>query len=164
MSAASTPAPRAKSPNDPRPSSSRHTLFWPVFIFFIGAGLLALYQVMAMEDQYEQMTQSVDRMDGKVKRAQYEKAKFFRIARDLLQLAPKDPIADQLVVHYKLRQMEQAEPELVNANTPSDVGISAMAASQTAEETNAASLLPGTLTNAASTNVPPLSVPNPAAK
>ncbi len=91
-----------------------------MLIFLVGAGSLALYQVMAMEDQLDEITQSIDKMDGKVKRAQYEKAKFYAIARDVLSLAPKDPNAEQVAVDFKLRQLQAAQPALMslNAATP----------------------------------------------
>ena len=113
MSAASTPVPRSKYSSDSRPSGSRHTLFWPMLIFLIGAGSLALYQVMAMEDQLDEVTQAIDKMDGKVKRAQYERAKFYAIVRDVLNLAPKDPNAQQVVTDFKLRQLQAAQPALM---------------------------------------------------
>jgi hypothetical protein len=151
MSAASEPAPRAKKPGEIKSSSSRHNFFWPILIYLIGAGSLALYQVLAMEDQYETLTQSVDQMDGKVKRAQYEKAKFFRIAGELLQIAPKDANANQIVDHYKLRVLQQQQPDLMYANTPSDMAQINLAA-QAAAETNAAPLNGSLPTNAAPQN------------
>ena len=117
MSAASTPVPRSKSTSESRTSGPRgHTLFWPMLIFLVGAGSLALYQVMAMEDQLDEITQSIDKMDGKVKRAQYEKAKFYAIARDVLSLAPKDPNAEQVAVDFKLRQLQAAQPARAQAD------------------------------------------------
>jgi hypothetical protein len=110
MSAASTPAPARTS----TVSGSRHTLFWPVLILMIGMGIFALYQVMSLNDQLDEVTQAVDQMDGKVKRAQYEKGKFFSIVRDVLVLAPNDPNADQLAVQLKLKQLQEAHPELLS--------------------------------------------------
>jgi hypothetical protein len=156
MSAASTPVPRTKSPTDTKSTTTRHTFFWPIFIYLIGAGSLALYQVLAMEDQYETLTQSVDKMDNQVKRGQYEKAKFFRIAGDVLRLAPKDPNAEQIATHYNLRLLQEQQPELMNANTPSDMAKLNIAPSG---DTNAAPLNPE-----AATNSEPSTVPSPAAK
>jgi len=114
-----------------------------MMIFLFGAGTLALYQVAAMEDQLEQVTQTVDRMDDNVKRAQYEKTKFYHIARDVLRLAPKDPNAEQIVVRYKLRQLQDAQPELMAAESPSDLSTLTNAApAQISPATNAASATP----------------------
>jgi hypothetical protein len=159
MSAASTPAPRAKSPTDSKPSTTRHTFFWPIFIYLFGAGSLALYQVMAMEDQWDQLTQTVDKMDDKVKRAQYEKAKFFHVAADVLRLAPRDPNAEQIVVRYKLRQLQVAQPELMGANTPSDVALSNITPPPSNPGTNAAPVKPAPATNTA-----PSTAPSPASR
>jgi hypothetical protein len=158
MSAASTPVPRTKSPTETRSSTTRHTFFWPIFIYLLGAGSLALYQVLAMEDQYETLTQSVDKMDSQVKRGLYEKSKFFRIAGDVLRLAPRDSNAEQIATHYKLRLLQEKQPELMNANAPSDMAQLNIAP-QTAADTNAAPLNVSPVTNAA-----PPTVPSPATK
>src|SRR5882672_1747210 len=100
MSAASTPVPRTSSA-----SSSRHTLFWPMLVFLFGAGSLAVYQVMALQDQLDSVTRAVDLMDGKVKHAQHEQNMFYGLARDVLRLAPRDPNAEQIVVDFKIRQL-----------------------------------------------------------
>jgi len=111
-----------------------------MLIFLFGSGTLALYHVMAMEDQLDDVTRAVDQMDGKVKRAQYEKAKFYGIARDLLQLAPKNPKAEQVVVDFKLRQLQAAQPELMAPAPP---------AAPNAFATNAAPTQPVAPTNSA---------------
>jgi hypothetical protein len=126
-----------------------------MLVFLLGSGTLALYQVAAMEDQLEQVTQAVDKMDGQVKRAQYEKTKFYRIARDVLRLSPKDPTAEQIVVRYKLRQLQNEQPELMASGSPSDLsGL-----------TNAPPVQPGAATNASpATNAAPATSPSPTAK
>ena len=137
MSAASTPVPR-KYTADPRLTAPRHSLFWPMLIFLFGAGTLAFYQVVSMEDQWDELTQNIDRLDAQVKHGLHEKAKFFAIARDVVLLAPKDPNADQVAVYYKLKQLQQAEPELMSQSAPLN-----------ATSTNAASPQPSTATNTA---------------
>jgi hypothetical protein len=158
MSAASTPAPRAKSPTDTRTTPSRHTLFLPMLIFLLGAGSLALYQVMTLEDRWDEVTQTIDKLDPQVKRGQYEKAKFYAIAREVLRLAPKDPNADQVAVYFKLRQLQEAQPELMSLNTATDAA--------TDTSTNALPAPPTVLTNATSavTNAAPTQTPVPAAR
>ena len=144
MSSASIPVPRSKS-SESRSGQTRHTLFWPMFIFLLGAGSLAYYQVQDLSDQLEQLTRTADALDVRVKRAQYEKNKFFRISRDLLQLADKNEAADAIVVHFKLRKLAQARPELMNANAPTDLDLAAQAIA-----TNAAPVKPtAPATNAA---------------
>ena len=135
MSAASTPAPRSSAAPAPR-----HTLFLPILIFFLGAGALALYQVITMEDQLEDMTQAIDQMDGKVKRAEYEKSKFYAVARDVLNLAPMDTNVAPIVVDFKLRQLQAAEPELLPQSTSPDTAATNAAPAQPAPATNAAPL------------------------
>jgi hypothetical protein len=130
-----------------------------MLVFLFGAGGLAFYQVVAMEDQLDQLTQAVDKMDDKVKRAQYEKAKFYHIAKDVLNLAPKDPNADQVAVYFKLRQLQEAQPELMDLNTPSDVAITNLPSAQTSSSTNAPTVMSSFATNSA-----PLSSPSPATK
>jgi hypothetical protein len=120
MSAASTPAPRTKSPNE-RSSVPRHTLFLPMFVLLLGLGALEFFQVMTMEDQLDAMTQDIDKMDGKVKLAHYERDKFYLLASAVLRMAPSDPNADQVATLFGLRQLQIDKPELMNANLPSDL-------------------------------------------
>jgi TolA-binding protein len=143
MSAASTPAPsRHKSVVS---ASSRHTLFWPVLIFLIGSGTFTIYQVISLEDQLDEVTRSVDQMDAKVRRAQYEKAKFFAIAKDVLRLAPKDPNAEKIVVEFKIRQLQTAQPVLMALSTPQNQA----ATNSGPASPNAAPMRPSAATNAA---------------
>jgi hypothetical protein len=114
MSSASIPPPRASSTSSPR-----HNYFWPILIFLLGAGSLAFYQVQSLEDQLEEVTQAVDRLDPKVKHAQYEKAKFYAMARDLVRLAPKHPAAQQIVDQTGIRTLQQKFPELMSLDIPS---------------------------------------------
>jgi hypothetical protein len=132
MSAASTPAPRSSSSGSS--SAPRHTLFWPLFVFLIGFGIFTIYQVMFLEDQLASVTTAIDQMDSKVKRAQYEKAKFFALSRDVLRLAPKDPAAQQVVDELKLSQLEKAQPTLMDGI---DTGISPIGPTNSATSTPA---------------------------
>jgi hypothetical protein len=135
------------------PSSvSRHTLFWPVLIFLIGSGTFTIYQVITMEDQLDEVTRAVDQMDAKVKRAQYEKAKFFSIAKDILRLAPKDANAEKIVVDYKLRQLQAAQPVLMALSTPTNAVTTNAPPAQLAGATNATPVEPSQATNAAPGN------------
>jgi hypothetical protein len=129
MSAASTPAPRSlSSSGSNRSSGPRPSLFWPMIIFLIGAGSLAAYQVMSLEDQLDQVTRATDQMDAKVKHAQYEEAKFFALAREILRLAPKDPNAEKVVVEFRLRQLQAAKPALMDLNAPDAAPVAPKAA------------------------------------
>ena len=154
MSAASTPAPRSKNPSDSRPSAPRHTLFWPVLIFLMGSGCLAFYQVKAMEEQWDEITQNLDNMDMQVKKGLHEKAKFFAIARDVLFLAPNDPNANLVADHYKLKQLEEAQPELMSMSAIMDPFVTNAASAQTEAATNSAPLQPSEVTNAAPEQAP----------
>ncbi len=156
MSAASTPVPRSKSSNDSRAAGpSRHTLFVPLLIFLLGSGTLATYQVMAMEDQLDEVTQAIDKMDGNVKRAQYEKAKFYFIAKSVLKLAPKDPGAEQVVTYFKLRELRAAQPEMFAAGSPSDLAALNPTLTQPTAVTNSAPETPASPpTNSASEAIP----------
>jgi hypothetical protein len=113
-----------------------------MLIFLLGSGTLATYQVLAMGDRLDGLTQTIDKLDPRVKRALHEKAVFYELTRELLRLAPTDPNADQIVTHYKLRELQAAQPELLSASAPSDLS----AASQPV--TNAAPM-PPTTANAA---------------
>jgi hypothetical protein len=117
MSAASNPARYGHSYNS-GPLEPRHSLFLPMLIFLLGAAALEIYQVMSMEDQLDEMTQAIDKLDSKVKRAQYEKAKFFFIAKGVLKLAPTDTSANQVATFFKLRELQIAQPELFNVGGP----------------------------------------------
>ena len=117
-----------------------------MLVFLFGSGALALYQVMALEDKLDEVTRAVDQMDEKVKLAQHEKAMFYTLARDVLRLAPKDPNAEQVVVEFKLRQLQAAQPALMALSTPPTA-------------TNDAPAQP-----LASTNAAPLNSPGPPAK
>jgi len=120
MSAASTTIPRSPYTSEPRPSSARYNLFWPMLIFLLGSGTLEVYQVMSLEDQLDRVTQNVDKMDSQVKRAQYEKTKFFGMVKSVLQLAPTDPTAEKIAVYFKLQQLAAAEPNMRSINITSD--------------------------------------------
>ena len=108
MSSASTPAPRVKDPSAPR----SHTLFWPIFVLLVGVGWLAVYQLMTLEEQLDNVTRAVDKMDSKVKLAQHEKNLFYALARDVMVMAPQDPNAEKIVVEFKLRELKAAQPTL----------------------------------------------------
>ena len=84
-----------------------------MMVFLFGAGALAAYQVRTLERQLDSTTQSVEQIEGKVKWAQYEKAKFFALARDVAHLAPKNPNAERVVIEFKLRELQIAEPALM---------------------------------------------------
>jgi hypothetical protein len=114
MSSASIPPPRASST-----SSSRHNYFWPILVFFVSAGTLAFYQVQSLEDQLGEATNAVDRLDPTVKHAQYEKAKFYAMARDLVRMAPKHPAAAQIVDQTGIRTLQVKFPELMSLDIPS---------------------------------------------
>jgi hypothetical protein len=115
MSSASIPAPSRGS----SPSASRSNYFWPLLIFFLGAGTLAFYQVESLNEQLSEVTSAADRMDPQVKMAQYQKAKFFAMARDLLRMAPTHPGAAKVVAELNLRKLAAAQPVLMSLDLPS---------------------------------------------
>jgi len=80
------------------------SFFWPILILILGISISAGYQIMVMQDQLNSLTQAVDQMDAKVKRAQYEKTKLYSLANDVLQLAATDPNARQIAVDFKIQQ------------------------------------------------------------
>jgi hypothetical protein len=114
MSSASIPAPRTGST-----SPSRHNYFWPILIYLIGAGLLAFYQLEMLEDQLSQVTSSADKLDLKVRTAQYEEGKFYALARDILRLAPQHPAAEKIVDEVGIRKIAQSHPDLMSLTLPS---------------------------------------------
>ena len=126
MSSASIPAPSRGS----SPSGSRSNYFWPLLIFFIGAGTLAFYQVESLNGQLAEVTSAADRMDPQVKLAQYQKAKFYAMARDLLRMAPKHPAAEKLVTDLGIRNLAVTQPVLMSLDQPS--GFTNVAPSNTA--------------------------------
>jgi len=147
MSAASTPAPPRSSGSS---SASRHTLFLPMLIFLMGFGTFSVYQVMNLEDQLDSVTRAVDQMDAKVKRGQYERAKFYSLVRDVLAVAPKDANAEEIVARFNLRELEPSTATL----------------SEQSPQTNAAANFPVespvTATNGAPVNMtPPVTPPPP---
>jgi hypothetical protein len=120
-----------------------------VLIFLFGAGSLSFYQVITMEDRWDEVTQTIDNMDTQVKRGQYEKAKFFTIARDLLLLAPKDTNANNVAVYYKLKELQQAQPELMALNTAADLPVANATPKESLTPTNATPVEPTPATNGA---------------
>lgn len=149
MSSASIPAPRSAPP-----SSSRINYFWPILIYLLGAGTLAFYQVQALEDQLSEVTTACDRLDPKVKMAEYQKAKFYAMARDLLRLAPTHPGAAQIVEKTGLRNLQKAQPELMSFNYP--VGFTNTAPANAAKPIQVPSGATGTT---GATNAAPLIEP-----
>jgi hypothetical protein len=130
-----------------------------MLVLLFGSGTFALYQVMALEDQLDAVTRADDQMDGKVKMAQYEKAKFYAMARDVLRLAPKDPNAEQVVVDFKLRQLRATQPALFALNPPPATAVTTAAPVQLTAATNSVPVPPSVDTNAA-----PLNSPSPTPK
>jgi hypothetical protein len=115
MSAASSPAPSRGVPT----STSRNNYFWPLFIYLLGAFTLAFYQVESLNEQFSEVTGAADRLDMQVKLAEYQKAKFFAMARDLLRLAPTHPAAEKLVTDLGIRKLAAAQPMLMSLDQPS---------------------------------------------
>jgi hypothetical protein len=127
-----------------------------MLILLLGSGTFATYQVMSMEDQLDEVTQAVDKMEGKVKQAQHEKAKFYAMARDVLRLAPTDPNAEQVAVYFKLRELKAAQPELM-AETPSP----ASSPMEGAPAQQSTSITPDPITESEATNAASLLAPSP---
>jgi hypothetical protein len=115
MSAASTPAPSRGTPA----STSRHNYFWPIFVYLCGALMLAVYQVESLNSQLAEITSAADRLDPQVKFAEYQRAKFYAMARDLLRMAPKHPAADKIVTEYGIRNLAAAQPVMMSMSLPS---------------------------------------------
>ena len=153
MSTASIPAPSRSTSTTPR-----HNYFWPILVFLLGAGSLAFYQVQSLEDQLEEVTKTVDGLDSKVKHAQYEKAKFFALSRDLARMAPKHPAAQQIVDETGIRNLQEKFPELMSLDIPSGFTNTAPAMPPVLQ----LSTTPG-VTNSSLTNASPL-VPVPDTK
>jgi len=120
-----------------------------MLILLLGSGTSVVYQVMTLEDRLDEVTRTVDQVDGKVKWAQYEKAKLFAMAKDVLLLAPKDPNAEQIVVEFKLRQLQAAQPGLMDLTSPSTPATTDATLAQPNAVTNSASKLPSETTNTA---------------
>jgi hypothetical protein len=114
MSSASIPAPRTPPPG----TTSRRTFFLPILVLLVGMGLHALYQVSAQEDQLDEITRAIDKIDANVKAAQHDKALFYALARDVMNLAPKDPNAEQIVVDFKIQKLKALQPTLFELAPP----------------------------------------------
>jgi len=136
MSSASIPAPSRGS----SPSGSRTNYFWPLLIFFFGAGTLAFYQVNSLNLQLAEVTAAADEIDPQVKIAEYQKAKFYAMARDLLRLAPTHPGAEKIVTELNLRKLAAAQPVLMSLDQPSGFTNTApnMPSAPSAPKTNVA--------------------------
>lgn len=110
---------------------------------------------MSMEDRWDEVTQTIDKMDLQVKRGEHEKTKFFSIARDVLSLAPKDPNANQVATYYKLKELQEAQPELMalgsTTDSATDMATTNAAPSEPAGATNSAPAAAPAVTNAAPT-------------
>jgi TolA-binding protein len=128
-----------------------------LLILLLGSGSLAIYQVLTLEDQLDEVTRTVDQMDGKVKLAQYEKTKFFSMAKDVLRLAPKDPNAEHIVTEFKIRELQAKQPVLMDLSAPSAPAETNVAPVQAAGVTNSTPV-------EASTNAAPLHSPSPTPK
>ena len=135
-------------------SGSRRSSFLPVLIFLIGSGSFTIYQVLTLEDQLDQVTKAVDSMDAKVQRAEYEKAKFFSMAREVLRLAAKDPNAAQIATDFKLRQLQAAQPVLMALSTPSTLAPTNAVPAQATPPPNFAPMQPAQLINAPAVRPP----------
>jgi TolA-binding protein len=121
-----------------------------MLVLLLGIGSFAVYQVFALEDQLDSVTRAIDQMDTPVKQAQYERGKFYALAHDILNLAPQDSNAQQLVTEFGLQKLEPAQPDLMTSTISPD---------QAHTSTTAAPLLSATPTNAA-----PTTIPSPAVK
>jgi hypothetical protein len=119
----------------------------------LGAGALSFYQVQSLEDQLVEVQKATDRLDSTEKDADYQKGKFFAMARELVRLAPKDAAAEKIVEQTGLRTLERTQPLLMSLGNPSGL-------------TNTAPVDPGTILPpgaANASNAPPF-VPAPDAK
>jgi hypothetical protein len=127
----------------------------PILIVLAGLGTLETYHVIVLKGQLNLTTQTIDQMDSQFKKAQYEKTKFYHVARGVLRLASKDPTAEQIVIHYKLRELQNAQPELMASGPPSDFAASTNAPPvHSGDATNAVPAQPSPATNAAPNQSP----------
>jgi hypothetical protein len=94
----------------------RQSFFWPILIYLAGAGSLSFYHVMSLETQYEEVASAIDKLDPQVKHAEYEQAKFFSFARDLVRMAPTNASAEQIVKQTGLRGLQEKFPVLMSLN------------------------------------------------
>jgi hypothetical protein len=124
-----------------------------MLILLLGVGTFAVLEVMALEDRWIEVASAIDKMDTQVKRAQYEKNKFYAIARDVLRLAPKDPNAQQVATEFKLQQLQAAEPTLLDLNAPATPAAT-NAAPEPSAATNSAPVQTSAATNAAPASSP----------
>jgi hypothetical protein len=77
-----------------------------MFVLLIGIGTFSVFQVMNLEDQLDTVTGAIDKMDPRVKLAQYNRDKFYALTKDVLNLASRDPNADKIANDFRLRQLE----------------------------------------------------------
>jgi len=123
-----------------------------MFVLLLGSGIFTIYHIMALEDQLDEATRAIDKMDGKVKWAQYEQTKFYSLAKDVLRLAPKDPNAEKVAADFKLRELQAAKPVLMDLKESPAVTNAAPVAP--ANATNSAPAQPSQATNAAPSHPP----------
>jgi len=93
-----------KAPAQPTPEKGQDIYFWPVLILLIGMLTFSTYQVVVMQGQADSLQEAVRQLGPKVQQAAYQKSKLYQLASDVLQLAPNDPIAKQIVTDYKIEQ------------------------------------------------------------
>jgi hypothetical protein len=92
------------SPRSESEGKGNDTYFWPILILIIGSVVSTGYQIIVLQDQLNSVTQTVGQMTEKVKQAQYEKAKLYKLAADVLQVSATDPSAKQIVTEYKIQE------------------------------------------------------------
>jgi len=91
-----------KALSQPTSEKGQDIYFWPVLILIIAMLTFAIYQVVVMEGQVDSLQQGIRQLEPKVQQAAYQKSKLYQLASDVLQLAPTDPIAKQIVTDYKI--------------------------------------------------------------
>src|SRR5471030_84596 len=107
MPAVSNPGSRRSSSYPPTPPP--HGLFWPMFILIAAMGAFLIYQLISLKYQLNSVTQAIEKLDGKVRRTQYEKAKAYSLANEVMHLAPKDSNVKKIAEEFKLQEWIAAQ-------------------------------------------------------
>lgn len=94
-------------PHAPEPSGDGGVtvFFWPILIFMIATCVSAAYQIALMQDQLHAMRRAAAEQEPKVRQAQYEKDKLYRLAGDIMDLSATDPLAQQIVTEHNIQRI-----------------------------------------------------------
>jgi hypothetical protein len=100
-----------KNTDPARASATADTaaLTWAVLILIVGSIAFSISQLIDSDRQLADLSRSLERIHPQLQSAEYQEFKLHALATDVLRLAPADPVAEQLVVRYKIRSLRAPE-------------------------------------------------------